>query len=158
MSGESKVIAPKLDVEVYCDEKVLMGLGITDMGKATLTYKGDFTAGFNEIPKKTGDLAAMCQYGLPDSYIRDKIEDVEDADANLILIQRDINVANGESQLGSVRSISLIRVTHNPYREGHVGSEELSAIQLQDDEDISPDKCRVKYMLVEVMYLKQYNF
>lgn len=147
MSGESKVIAPKLDVEVYCDEKVLMGLGIsvrvnqeiTDMGKATLTYKGDFTAGFNEIPKKTGDLAAMCQYGLPDSYIRDKIEDVEDADANLILIQRDINVANGESQLGSVRSISLIRVTHNPYREGHVGSEELSAIQLQDDEDISPE-------------------
>ena len=81
----------------------------------------------------------MCQYGLPDSYIRDKIEDVEDADANLILIQRDISVADGVSQLGSVRSISLVRVTHNPDREGHVGSEETSAIELQDDEDISPE-------------------
>ena len=146
-SGESKIGQAKLDVEVYCDQKVLIGLGmsarlnqrITDLGKATVTYKGDFEAGFNEIPKKTGDLAAMCQYGLPDSYIRDKIEDVEDADANLILIQRDISVVNGASQLGSVRSISLVRVTHNPDREGHVGSEEESAIEIQDDEDISPE-------------------
>jgi len=146
-AGEAKIMQPKLDVEVYCDEKVLMGLGmfarvnqqLTDLGNATLTYKGDFETGFNEIPRKSGDLAAMCQYGLPDSYVRDKIEDVEDADANLILIQRDISVADGVSQLGSVRSISLVRVTHNPDREGHVGSEETSAIELQDDEDISPE-------------------
>ena len=146
-AGEAKIMQPKLDVEVYCDQKVLMGLGmmarvnqqLTDLGKATLTYKGDFATGFREIPKKSGDLAAMCQYGLPDSYIRDKIEDVEDADANLILIQRDISVADGVSQLGSVRSISLVRITHNPDREGHVGSEEHSAIDLQDDEDISPE-------------------
>jgi hypothetical protein len=146
-AGEGKMMQPKLDVEVYCDEKVLMGLGmfarinqqLTDLGNATLTYKGDFETGFNEIPRKSGDLAAMCQYGLPDSYVRGKIEDVEDADANLILIQRDITVTNGSSQLGSVRSISLVRVTHNPDREGHVGSEETSAIELQDDEDISPE-------------------
>ena len=25
---------------------------LTDLGKATLTYKGDFESGFNEIPKK----------------------------------------------------------------------------------------------------------
>lgn len=143
-AGEAKIMSPKLDVEVYCDQKVLMGLGLfarmnqqlIDLGKATVTYKGDFAMGFNEIPKKTGDLAAMCQYGLPDSYIRDKIEDVEEADANLILIQRDIN-ADGSP--GSVRSISLVQVTHNPYREGHVGSHEYSAIELQDDEDISPE-------------------
>jgi len=109
---------------------------LTDLGKATLTYKGDFESGFNEIPRKSGDLAAMCQYGLPDSYVRDKIEDVEDADTNLILIQRDIN---SDGSPGSVRSISLVRVTHNPDREGHVGSEEASAIELQDDEDISPE-------------------
>ena len=147
MSFGEATTQPKLDVEVYCDQKVLMGLGmmgrvnqqITDLGNATLTYKGDFETGFNEIPKKSGDLAAMCQYGLPDSYVRDKIEDVEDADANLILIQRDISVANGNPQLGSVRSISLVRVTHNPDREGHVGSEEGAAIELQDDEDISPE-------------------
>ena len=146
-TGESKILEPKLDVEVYCDQKVLMGLGmsarvnqqITDLGKATLTYKGGFASGFNEIPRKSGDLAAMCQYGLPDSYVRGKIEDVEDADANLILIQRDINVVNGNAELGSVRSISLVRVTHNPDREGHVGSEESSAIELQDNEDISPE-------------------
>jgi hypothetical protein len=144
---EDKNMQLKLDVEVYCDQKVLMGLGmiarvnqqITDLGNATLTYKGDFESGFNEIPRKSGDLAAMCQYGLPDSYVRDKIEDVEDADANLILIQRDISITNGKSQLGSVRSISLVQVTHNPDREGHVGSEEDSAIELQDDEDISPE-------------------
>lgn len=143
-AGEGKMMQPKLDVEVYCDQKVLMGLGmmarvnqqLTDLGKATLTYKGDFESGFNEIPRKSGDLAAMCQYGLPDSYVRDKIEDVENADANLILIQRDIN---SDGSPGSVRSISLVRVTHNPDREGHVGSEEASAIELQDDEDISPE-------------------
>jgi hypothetical protein len=59
-----------------------------------------------------------------------------DADANLILIQRDIN-ADGSK--GSIRSISLIQVTYNPDREGHVGSQEFSAIELQDDEDISPE-------------------
>ena len=146
-AGESKNINPKLDVEVYCDPEVMMGLGIAarigyqiyDLGKATLTYKGNFATGYDEIPKKSGDLAALCQYGLPDSYIRDKIEDVEDADANLILIQRDISVADVASKLESVRSISLVRVTHNPNREGHVGSEERSAIQLQQDEDISPE-------------------
>ena len=143
-AGENKMMQPKLDVEVYCDEKVLMGLGmfarvnqpLTDLGNATLTYKGDFETGFNEIPRKSGDFAAMCQYGLPDSYVRGKIEDVEEADANLILIQRDIN---SDGSQGSVRSISLVRVTHNPDREGHVGSEETSAIELQDDEDISPE-------------------
>ena len=140
---EGKVMQSKLDVEVYCDQKVLTGLGIsgrlnqqlTDLGKATLTYKGNFESGFNEIPRKSGDLAAMCQYGLPDSYVRDKIENVEDADANLILIQRDIN---SDGSRGSVRSISLIQVTHNPDREGHVGSEDDARIELQDDKDISP--------------------
>ena len=146
-AGESKNINPKLDVEVYCHPKVLMGLGmtarlnqqLTDLGNATLTYKGNFATGFTQVPKKSGDLAALCQYGLPDSYIRDKIEDVEDADANLILIQRDISVADDVSQLESVRSISLIQVTHNPNREGHVGSQEFSPIELQDYDDISPE-------------------
>ena len=142
-TGESKT--HKLDVEVYCHPKVLMGLGmtarlnqqLTDLGNATLTYKGNFETGFTQVPKKSGDLAALCQYGLPDSYIRDKIEDVEDADANLILIQRDISVADVVSKLESVRSISLIQVTHNPYEEGHVGSQEFSPIE--DYDDISPE-------------------
>ena len=50
-TGESKT--HKLNVEVYCHPKVLMGLGmmarvnqqLTDLGKATLTYKGDFATG-----------------------------------------------------------------------------------------------------------------
>ena len=143
-AGESKNINRKLDVEVYCDPKVMMGLGIAarigdqiyDLGKATLSYRGDFATGYDEIPQKSGDLAALCQYGLPDSYVKGKLENIEDADANLILIQRDINP---DGSKGSIRSISLIQVTHNPDREGHVGSQEFSAIELQDDEDISPE-------------------
>ena len=27
-AGEAKMMQPKLDVEVYCDQKVLMGLGM----------------------------------------------------------------------------------------------------------------------------------
>jgi hypothetical protein len=52
-AGESKNINRKLDVEVYCDPKVMMGLGIAarigdqiyDLGKATLSYSGDFASG-----------------------------------------------------------------------------------------------------------------
>ena len=51
-TGESKT--HKLDVEVYCHPNVLMGLGmtaslnqqLTDLGNATLTYKGNFETGF----------------------------------------------------------------------------------------------------------------
>ena len=144
---------PKLDVEVYCNPKVLMGLGqnarintiLTDLGKATVTYKGGFEMGFNEIPRKPGDLASICQYGLPDSYIRGKIDDVEEADTNLILIQRDINKSGSA---GSVRSISLIRVTYNPEQQGHVGSQETIPIEIQDDSDISPETTDMEVLVL----------
>ena len=119
-----------------------MGLGmtaslnqqLTDLGNATLTYKGNFETGFTQVPK-SGDLAASGQYGLPDSYVKViKIEDVEDVDANQYSIQRDINP---DGSKGSKRGISLIQVTHNPYEEGHVGSQEFSPIE--DYDDISPE-------------------
>ena len=143
-AGESKNINRKLDVEIYCNQEVLMGLGmiarvnqeLTDLGNATLTYKGNFATGYDKIPQKSGDLAALCQYGLPDSYVKGKIENIEDAEANLILIQRDINP---DGSKGSKRSISLIQVTHNPDSEGHVGSQEYSRIELQPYDDISPE-------------------
>ena len=131
----------KPQIEVYCDPKVLKGLGLNertevgdemrDLGKATINYEGGIKKGTEELLSVRGTFAAICRYGLPEDYVHEKIEDT-----NLILIQRDIN-ADGSK--GSKRSISLIQVTHNPYSEGHVGSQEFSPIELQDDDDISPE-------------------
>jgi hypothetical protein len=148
---------PRLIVEVYCNKKVLLGLGketrlydtMLKLSNADIMYAGDFMDGYKELPKKSGDLAAMCQYGLPDEYIREKIEDENESDANLLLIQRDISLGDsGEAYLQSVRSFSFIRVTHNEEGKGFTGTEEESDINLQDEEDISPETTEMEVLVL----------
>lgn len=148
-AGETKIMR-KSQIEVYCDPKVLKGLGlnerttineqIIDLGKATINYKGGIDNGKEQLLSVRGTFAAICRYGLPEEYVQSKIEDT-----NLILIQRDIDRRN---KLASKRSIALIRVTYNPARENQVGSKEDQPIEIQSDDEINPGNTDMEVLVL----------
>ena len=65
-----------------------------------------------------GSLTAMCQYGLPESYVRGELQGAvyaasiteESSPANIILIQRDVR----QNVPAAIRGIALLRVSYRP--------------------------------------------
>jgi len=137
-------------VEVFCTQQMLLLLGwtpdhlnsirnvvpagwdsrSTGSGNPFCRYTGSLMDGRGVLRNVAqGTLTALCQFGLPESYVRSQLQGsvyADDADedtmpTNVILIQRDINASTGE--FGPIRGFSLLQVTfRDDATIGHYGS------------------------------------
>jgi hypothetical protein len=128
-------------VEIYCSAEMLGVLGWPNQngtqlreihniiprnwdssrdgdGEQICVYVGDVLTGANILKTGPGNLTAMCQFGLPESYVLQQLwgnvyaddRTEESMETNMILIQRDTQ--NGKTV--SIRGFSLIKITQRP--------------------------------------------
>ena len=157
-------------VEVYCTEQMLRLLGWTPDhlnsirnvvpagwdsrsagdGNQFCRYTGSLMDGRGVLRRYPGTLTALCQFGLPESYVRSQLQGnvyADDADedsmpTNVILIQRDIDASTGA--FGPIRGLSLLQVTFRDtvgqYGSGtKITSEMLEGLSQQQLADRRPN-------------------
>ena len=141
-SGSGQQVPENLNpiVEVFCEPWLLPVLGWQDPAQL-VQILNNIPAGFdssrdgdgNPICRyanglmtgmallqgiEQGSLTAMCQYGLPESYVRGELQGAvyaasiteESSPANIILIQRDVR----QNAPAAIRGIALLRVSYRP--------------------------------------------